>query len=181
MVRPATDSSGFTLVEIMIATGILVAGILSLFSIIATSQRLTLTSSERTQAKAALHAEVARLRALLRNAPLSAEQFSALIEQDSTVAGSRSVTLVDPNQPGEVTVNTFRIGPGEVDEQAANAALARLSIDAIDLDADGVLDETSVLAEELSVLAVTVTVSWRPSDWEPGDPLSSESLGAILY
>ena len=35
-------------------------------------------------------------------------------------------------------MNTFRIGPGEVDEQAANAALARLSIDAIDLENWGV-------------------------------------------
>ncbi|MCA8921549.1 MAG: hypothetical protein KDD82_07040 [Planctomycetes bacterium] len=170
---------GLTLVELVITTGILVSGILMVTSLIISSQRLTMLSSQRSEARDALHARLGRLRAEFRDAAPSATQFERILAQNGA---TENVTLSSHPLPALITIETFPgVTPNTADEGATNAGLASLGITNVDLDANGSSADGEIPTDELRILGVRIRIEWRAADWRPGEPLQVQELGALLY
>lgn len=155
--------AGLTLIELILATGLLSVGVLSLTSIVLTSQAVQRGSSERTMARQAVHARIAELRALLRaGTPL---QFDEVLDLDGT---SQDLTLVPGAPAGTLVIETFKTGSSDLAEAAANVALASFGITNVDVNGDGTVDEAAVPLTELKVIPVVVRITWQSGTWRPG-------------
>ena len=212
--------TSFTLVEIIVVTGILVTMILFLLTATLTSSKLTRDSSERAAARAVVYARLAQLRAQLRSADISGAdestkdaQFVDLLARDTrngitppadytpiTIGATTWVTEQIPdlfktfnaagqelNVEGYLTLVTFcddPTAPTSCNEDLANAEFDTRGLatdDTIDIDADGDKDGTAVLIEDLQMVPVLIRVEWKPSTWQPGDPVSFYEVGGIIY
>lgn len=177
--------SGLTLLELVLATGLLAVGMLSLTSMVLTSQTVQRGATERIVARQALHARVAELRALLRQAdPL---EFDAVLNSD----GATESVVIVPNAPdGTLIVETFK-SASALDEAAANTALAAFGITNIDVNGDGDYTDTAVPVTDLKIIPVMVRITWQTGAWKPGTPDAPNAaspgqdaemaLAALLY
>lgn len=189
----------FSLLEIVIAMAIITIALLSTFSILATSQRLQRVSSERSRAHAVVQGKIAELRAKLHEVAWTSnneqrEQMLALLDSIGTVdsgTGLINVTYNDVDILTTVSHNNDRITlKGTLSVRAylqEDKAQTQLGLTDIDLDGDGTTNTSSVKVPDspgdksLLVLPVRVTLTWRPTDWKPGDADRKVELGAIIY
>lgn len=179
---------GMTLIELVIVTGILVSLILTMMVTVLSSRTLTRESAERAQARAVAHGKVAELRGILRAAPLDTDhdvQFQAVLDQETSTPTSVVLLQEDTGAQllGELEIEAFTSTNG-VNEALANTRLEAerfLTAGTIDVDGDGNFAEADVPLADLQIVPVLITVRWRPATWEPGDPLASFRLGALIY
>lgn len=109
-------ASAFTLIEIIVVTGILVTMILFLLTATATSQKLTRDSAERQAARSVAYAKLAELRATLRSSPIDGSDPTTKDDQFTKVLllDTRNGTTVPSDYTG-LTIGTTAYGAESVD------------------------------------------------------------------
>lgn len=181
--RPDSGNSGrggFSLVELSVAVGVLATGLLGLTSVVLSSQKLTISSTEAALTRTALEAQLEGLRARLHEA--DRPDFAAVVARDNWgtpgTAGEPTgtplpLTLVEGREPFQLHVRVYR------DEAQAQADLGLLNLD---LDGDGVAGESGALAASaLRAAPVRLRLSYRPATWKAGDPTVKVEYVGLLY
>jgi len=157
-----TGSSGFTLVEVVVALAILVVGVLGALSAVSSSAVVGESTPELTRAQLGAQAMLERLRT---------ENFSALFAQHNEKSGQSGFAVVglapqDGDADGMVGEILFPTPPGEPDVLREDSVLPDFGLP-LDLDGDGVLENDDVSGTYVQ-LPVRVRVAWsgRSGDHE---------------
>lgn len=175
-----SSRGGMTLVEVVIAFGVLLGGTLVLAQSIAGSMRVSRDAHERAHVRRAAEDRLGELRATLHaqdwtapvfNQATHDQQFQGLLAEHGT---SRTLPL-EGGHLATVAVALTR------DEQTA-ASYARLAAAIVDLDKDGAAGQAGdrPLAGLIGV-GVEITVTWRGAAGRADDPTRSYRIGTILY
>jgi Tfp pilus assembly protein PilV len=179
---------GVTLLELVFATAILVVALVAIFSLILKTQDLQRVSTERSLARVVLEAKVAELRSQLRSAPNDAAgtAFSDLLGTIGAVdpiTGVAGPLVTDVKVVGDSSKNAGNDAQMSVTAYTAESnAQIQLGLAGLDIDADGTTGTPDVHpAADLKLLPVKVALTWKPSNWTPGDPPISIELSALLY
>lgn len=181
----------FSLIELVVVTGLLVSGLLFFQALVLGNRNLTNESSERVQARSLALARIGELRSMLRSADLTVPanhdaRFQAVVDEDSS-AGAPTLPATATLQWGgarwqaTVTVETFRSGTGGVQEATANAQMATLDVLNVDVNADGDTNDADVPIAQLEVVPVIVEVTWRGANDTAATALHRQRFGALLY
>lgn len=182
---------GFSLLELIVVSGILVSSLLFFMASILGSRNLTNESSEKQQARMLALARIGQLRTLLRDADLIANhdaQYQKVLDED-TSAGTPTLPTVGQLQwagatwQATITTETFRSGTGGLEEVTANALLPSLELINIDVNADGDTNDADVPVAQLEMIPVIITITWRGANDKPAPapPGHTMRLAAILY
>lgn len=177
---------GFSLIELIVVTGLLVSSILFFLAMILGSRNASRESTERTQARAAAMARIGELRAMLRDQDPVANhdvQFQSVLDEDS---GSGAATL-----PGTVTLVQELTGAriqGTItvtcytDEATANAQLGgNLQLLNVDINGDGDTTDNVVALANMQLIPVRVEVQWLGSNAKGATDVSRVTLAALIY
>lgn len=183
--------STFSLIELVVTTGLLVSGLLFFLALVLGNRNLTNESTERAQARSVALARIGELRSMLRSEDLTVAashdaRFQAVVNEDTsdgapTLPGTATLQWGGARWQATITVETFRSATGGVQEAAANAQMAPLDILNIDVNADGDTNDADVPVAQLQVIPVIVEVTWRGANDTAGTALHRLRYGALLY
>lgn len=195
--HPGARREGLSLIEVVVALGLLTVGMLAVAEAIVNSSRLSRESMERAHARAQAEARLSELRTLLHRASWSDSslnqgdaqtthdaQFSLVIAENAAMS---SLDLLDDSNGGSTRIpavmTTYVFATDEVTiAQAPEAGPAGgLGLASVDLDGNGSFTDTSVPLADLLTVGVKVEVRWRPGGWKAGDPEEVLRVVSLLY
>lgn len=180
----ALSRSRFSLIELVIVTGLLVTGIMFFLAIVLGSRNSSRESSERAQARAAAMARLGELRAMLRDAdPVTNHdaQFQKVLNEDSSVAPTLPGTVVLLQETTGARVDATITVTCFTDEPQVNAILAALDVMNIDINGDGDVTDSPVALADMQLIPVRVEVSWLGANSRGTTDVNRIRLGALLY
>ena len=186
--RPLSRS--LTLVELIVAIGVLAlafAGSMSLYYQTSTFSR---SSADRSEARTVGQAQLAALRRTLRSAPLvnggadnRDQQFTAVLSavmQGAPIPGQTTYQGPAQNVPLNRGRNTATVVVTAYAGEAAAEAGLGLTAGTLDLDADGTFNGAAPIAfADLWAMPVTVTVTWTTAEGQGAT--ETVTVTGILY
>ncbi len=168
-----------TLLEVVIALALAAVGMLLLAEGLVTSQKVTRESIERSHARARAEARLGTLRGLLRQDGV-APDFQRVIAQHGATA---DVDLLDDTAATRrmPAVMTTRVFTNEF-QAAQPLAAGGVGLVGLDLNADGTTEEdVAIAAADLRLIAVEVTVTWRPGSSTQAGAQEVVRVVSLLY
>jgi type II secretory pathway pseudopilin PulG len=193
----AGRNAAFSLIEVVIALGLLTVGMLAVGEAIVNSSRLSRESMERAHARSEAEARLSELRTLLHRASwtdaslnsgdaqtVHDTQFGLIITQNGATT---TIDLLDDSNggttkiPGVMTTYVFATNETAIAAAVANGASGGLGLASVDLDGNGQSTDTSVPVADLMAIGVKVEITWKPGGWKAGDPDEVLRLVGLLY
>lgn len=190
---PRCTNTSFSLVEIVVAMGILMFALVSAMTVIGVSARQQRESTEVANARSRLSAEIAAMRAVLHEAVLDkdtrGQQFVNTINMIQTYPAG-------PLGPGEantgvftdtITFQLYERGPQATLQKWCwtneTTAMASMSLTGLDVNADGLGDGTNWTAEDLRYLPVKMRLTWIPATatTKDGSQDITVEIEALIY
>jgi Tfp pilus assembly protein PilV len=193
-------NGAFSLIEVVIALGLLTVGMLAIGEAIVTSNRLSRESMERAHARTEAEARLSELRTLLHRASwtdaslnsgdaqtVHDTQFNLVIGQNGTTANLDLIDDTAATRRVKAVMSTYVFASNEVliatapVTDLAGVASGGLGLASVDLDANGSSSDTAVDVADLMTVGVKIEVRWQPAGWKAGDPFEVLRLVSLLY
>jgi type II secretory pathway pseudopilin PulG len=186
-----------TLVEVVVALGVLSIGMLAAAQSIVGGMHVTREVMEQTSARSIAEARVALLRNTLRQASWVSGTTTKTVNQSTKDARFNAViafhnttqtaNLLDAGgsttQSIPCTVRTYVYATNEplITQAPQLGNAGGLGMSNVDLEADGGNTDTNVQVANLQMVGVKVEVTWKPSTWKPGQAESLARVVALIY